>query len=494
MQKSGKYLLFILGVSLLLAFSLMGTAAAKSLYVCSNTNSSAAPIQAYDINPIDGSLTFQATYNTNFGRGSVGLAIDTDSGYLFLTREGQGHITLIDGATMTGAGTISAPGARNLAGIVYDHDKGKVYAVNRYGSSVYVYSWDPSGPTLTLDSQPSLAGCSAYGIALDETNDLLYVASSNQTIRVFNTSDWSSAGTYSVTPSAVSVAVDSARGFLYTCGWGQYTLSKIDLSTGGETTSATSQGTVGLGVDLATGVLYVTHSTGGDSLRAYDTTTSPFILIDTTGDIGDPTGIAIPIEEFAYNPLNLSKEDNPDPVTPGGQIAYTICFDNLNNPDVAVNDVEIADDIPNNTTLVSYQVIFEPPGGTTISDDGTMVTWDVGTVAGGAESYCMEMIVQVDPNFGGDLITNDAYIYWSIAGQPSSTHVTETTDVISQPWQACDVNNDGAIDIDDIREIGAHRGTTNPLYDIDGDGVVTTNDARQCVLDCDNPRCTISSP
>ena len=58
MQRSRKYLLFILGVSLLLGFSFMGTAAAKSLYVCSNTNSSAAPIQAYDINPADGSLTY----------------------------------------------------------------------------------------------------------------------------------------------------------------------------------------------------------------------------------------------------------------------------------------------------------------------------------------------------------------------------------------------------------------------------------------------------
>ena len=174
MQKSVKYLLFILGVSLLLAFSFAGTAAAKSLYVCSNTNSSAAPIQAYDINPVDGSLTYQATYNTNFGWGCAGLAIDPDSKYLFLTQENQGHISLVNGITMTGAGTIIAPGSSNLAGIVYDREKVKVYAVNRLAASIYVYSWDSTGPTLTLDSQPALPGCSAFGIALDETNDLLY--------------------------------------------------------------------------------------------------------------------------------------------------------------------------------------------------------------------------------------------------------------------------------------------------------------------------------
>ena len=95
---------------------------AKSLYVASNTNSSAAPIQAYNINP-DGTLTFQATYNTNFGWGSVGLAIDTDSGYLFLTQEGRGQFQLVDGVTLTGVQTITAHGANNLSGVVVDQDK-----------------------------------------------------------------------------------------------------------------------------------------------------------------------------------------------------------------------------------------------------------------------------------------------------------------------------------------------------------------------------------
>ena len=58
----------------------------------------------------------------------------------------------------------------------------------------------------------------------------------------------------------------------------------------------------------------------------------------------------------------------------------------------------------------------------------------------------------------------------------------------------CDVSGDGAVDISDIQEIGAHRGTTNSDYDIDGDGKVTTNDIRKCVLECDNPRCAPVTP
>ena len=97
--------------------------------------------------------------------------------------------------------------------------------------------------------------------------------------------------------------------------------------------------------------------------------------------------------------------------------------------------------------------------------------------------YTVEVQDELNPASGTIIITDGA-------GNTCEVNVSW----IGGPQQVCDVNNDDFIDINDIREIGAHRGTTNPLYDIDGDGVVTTNDARQCVLDCDNPRCAISAP
>lgn len=56
----------------------------------------------------------------------------------------------------------------------------------------------------------------------------------------------------------------------------------------------------------------------------------------------------------------------------------------------------------------------------------------------------------------------------------------------------CDVDGDGVIDIGDISNIFAGRNTTASLgdaRDADQDGQVTVNDARLCVLVCDNPRC-----
>jgi hypothetical protein len=61
------------------------------------------------------------------------------------------------------------------------------------------------------------------------------------------------------------------------------------------------------------------------------------------------------------------------------------------------------------------------------------------------------------------------------------------------PTISCDVNGDGKIDVNDINDIFAARsmlatGSDDPR-DPDGDGVITVNDARVCVLRCTKPRC-----
>ena len=57
----------------------------------------------------------------------------------------------------------------------------------------------------------------------------------------------------------------------------------------------------------------------------------------------------------------------------------------------------------------------------------------------------------------------------------------------------CDANGDGVVDRADISLISAARGQSSPpaasVLDANGDGLVTVNDARYCVLRCDSPRC-----
>ncbi|MGD8940644.1 MAG: choice-of-anchor D domain-containing protein, partial [Gammaproteobacteria bacterium] len=62
----------------------------------------------------------------------------------------------------------------------------------------------------------------------------------------------------------------------------------------------------------------------------------------------------------------------------------------------------------------------------------------------------------------------------------------------------CDVNDDSSIDRNDINLIFAARNETtnapNDPRDADGDGIITVNDARQCVLKCTLDRCAVPDP
>jgi hypothetical protein len=58
----------------------------------------------------------------------------------------------------------------------------------------------------------------------------------------------------------------------------------------------------------------------------------------------------------------------------------------------------------------------------------------------------------------------------------------------------CDVNLDGLVDLNDINEIVGLRGTAalpGDPHDVDHDGVITTNDARICVLKCTRALCAL---
>ena len=93
----------------------------------------------------------------------MGLTIDTDSAMLFVTYEDSKIIELIDATTMANAGSTIAPKASNLAGVVVDQDKQKVYTMDRGTNHLYVYSWDASAKTLTLDGSTYKSMASLWG-------------------------------------------------------------------------------------------------------------------------------------------------------------------------------------------------------------------------------------------------------------------------------------------------------------------------------------------
>ncbi len=431
-MKHKSLLTAIFGGLLLLSMAI----SAKSVYVIADINSSPTPIQAYDIQPAPIFLVYQATHNVpQHGWGAVGLAIDTDSEFLFTTYEQSNTIEIIDARTMTSAGNVSAPGASNLAGIVVDQDNDLVYTVDRNTNKLYIYIWDSVAKTLNLDHIEYLGGVSqAHGVALDEINDLLYVTDLTTTVKIFHTGTWTSAGSFSISQPAQGIAVDVTNGFVYTGNayppYGSlHLISKYDLNTNTESTHfiGNNDNVVGLAVDPADGLLYITTGNQGvggtDQLRVYD---SNLNMLYATGDIGNPTGVVVPGREIGFNPLNLAKDDQVGQgqcVPVGGQINYAISYDNLLNT-YPVTNVTITDQLPAELDFVSAS------GGGVYNPGPHTVTWSIGTLPAGDPGATVSLTASINTSATpGGTVTNVCRI---ASTETSESSVSEVTDVCSQ--------------------------------------------------------------
>lgn len=420
-----KILKFLLTL-FIFSFSMVGALGAKSLYVIANINATPTPINAYDIQ--GDSLVYQATHNVPcHAWGAVGLAIDTDSEFLFVTYEESNIIELVNASTMTSAGNTTAPGADNLAGVVVDQDQQLVYTVDRYTNHLYVYEWNATDTTLTLVPGPSydyheLPSCyQAHGIALDEINNLLYVGDYSTEVKYYNTSDWSQAGSFIVSHKATGIAIDVNDQIVYTGDvWDySYLLSKYELNTNTESTINIGSAVAGLAIDPQTGLLYITNYSSGTAaqyLIVYDSDLQQ--LWSSGGSIGCPTGLCVPGRDIGYNPLNFSKVTQDTLVAPGSIIEYTITFDNeLNN--FAVDNVIITDNLPADTL-----VDFHSTDGNYNTVTNT-VTWDIGTLAAGEAPQSVWLKVTVNSSI---VDTIEIYNYCTIVSDqtPQTTKYART--------------------------------------------------------------------
>ncbi len=414
-------------VAVLAVMILTGAASAKSVYVIDDINSNPTPISAYDIQA--SGIVYQTTNTVPYyGWGAVGLAVDTDSAYLFVTYESSNQISIVNATTMmvSASSPVEAPGASNLAGIVVDQDKQKVYAVDRHTNHLYVYAWDPVATTLTLEggSYLSLANVTdAYGIALDETTDLLYVASANEKkIAYYDTATWTFQGSFTVTPHPMGVAIDASNGWVYSGGWSDAMISKYDFATDTEVTHVVGGNAepIGFAVDPATSNLFVTTYAGsapyGDVLLMYD---SDLNELDRTGDIGSPTGVCVPGKDISFNPLNMAKTDGVTMVLQGGMLTYTISYDNAgnNNP---VDAVAIVDTLPAEVNYVSStnSGVYDAVNHT--------VTWNIGTLEAGAPEATVSVTVTVDPSTPVGTMLDNAATIDSEDTAPTTQHDDDT--------------------------------------------------------------------
>jgi fimbrial isopeptide formation D2 family protein/uncharacterized repeat protein (TIGR01451 family) len=356
---------------LLFALATAGTAVAKSMYVIGSIINFDAPIpvHVYDIGS-DGLVTYQTEFGAPFiGAGMRGIAMDSDTGYLFSTYEDSGFVLVTNAVTLTKRTVLSIPHATNLAGIVYDHQRKLLYIAECGRDLLYVLSWDSLTGALTpvLGSPFTLEGAMIYGIALDEYSDLLYVASPSQGIAVYSTSDWRLVRTELAEQIAISIAIDPERDYLYYGGGfaDNFYLTQRRISDWSkkEVLVDPTAGIIGLGVDPDTGLIYATTGRDnregcGKDLVVYDTDLN---LLQTIPDIGRPTGLVIPFNDTSFNPLNLTKtitnglggKPNSDGLyytAIGDLVKYSICFDDSG---YVLTNVLAKDRLPAAITFVS---------------------------------------------------------------------------------------------------------------------------------------------
>ena len=223
--------------------------------------------------------------------------------------------------------------------------------------------------TLVEGAPFKLQNATAYGIAVDETKQLLYVANATNKIYAYSTEDWTLKRTITLNHIALCIAVDAKNNYLYTgAGYvGDQYLSQYNLKTDAKletmVESTLEIGVMGIAVDPNTSKIYCTtgheYLLGGDNIRIYDKLLHPISCVQINGN---PTGLVIPNKEVGYNPLNLKKEVvevvNGDDMTPsdtiraGDIVTYRISFDNIKNENTVTN-LKIVDTLPQEVSFIS---------------------------------------------------------------------------------------------------------------------------------------------
>lgn len=404
--------IFVLLAAVVCLSSFTATVSAKSLYLLSDIRAFPTPLKVYDI-AINGTLTYQADYSLpKYNGGANNLALDSDSGYMFITYVGFNRIILINSKTMIAVPEMVYPtGSYNgLEGIAYNHRKKQLYCVDKERNKLWAYNWDSSKILLTpVDGSPfKLQNATAYGIAIDETKQLLYVANATNKIYAYSTEDWTLKRTITLNHIALCIAVDAKNNFLYTgAGFvGDQYLSQYNLKTDAKletmVESVMDIGVMGIAVDPNTSKVYCTtghdYLLGGDNVRIYDKLLHPVSSVQINGN---PTGLVIPVKEVGYNPLNLKKTVvevvNGDDMTPsdaikaGDIVTYRISFDNVKNENTVTN-VKVVDQLPSE---VSYVSAFDDTFFGVYDEVNHTYTWSYPSFVKGSSTY-LEIKVKVN--------------------------------------------------------------------------------------------------
>jgi len=416
---------------------MFGVAQAKSVYVITDRDST---VRAYDIQDDQIEHQTNAKNLADNGTGAVGLALNPDSETLFVTYEGSNIIEMVNAKTMISEqNPVTVPGtiANGLSGIAFDQTNQKLYVMKRQDNKLYVYLWNPAAKTLNLEggAYKTLENIGtypngAYGIALDENNNRLYVTDSTKTVRYYDTTNWEYQGSIDIVVDsndreAVGIALDPNRRYLYTGAFtgvsGQHNfLIRTDINNPSFAEKNVGANIIGITADQDTGLVYIT--TSNDHIEVYNTATFPSDPCHTeTTDISGPAGIVLAGDVSYKSPDFYLVKDNNDPnddcVYPYSEnyLIFDICWDANGHADT---EVVIVDYLPKECDYYSSE-----PSGDYNSTEHT-VTWSLEDISD-SDSNCLQL--KTKANYWA----KPGHIFTNVVVMEGDTYLNETT---------CDVN------------------------------------------------------
>ncbi len=415
MEFSNKSLRGILYLLLICIFTQIVLAEKSVFIVSKHLNPSKAEAFSIDSSQVD----YQATIDIdtlNPGNGAVGNAAWPEKGLMFFTYENSPKVVWASTKTLKKVGELDT-GISSLSGIAVDEGNEKIYIVQRLSDNLYVYSFDEEENTLELDNSYVLNVPSgtlyAWGIALDETNGLLYISTSTNKVHVYDPNDWSHGHSIDISVGgtnreAVGIAVDPSNGYLYTGHWTSHTYL-VRTNTASPYTSVeveiiregySSKQLIGVDVDEETGYVYCT--TYHHDFRVYN---GNLVLqdIERNDDISGPGGVAVGGWYKSPYKIRLEKEDGiTGCVEPYDEITYRITVD-PNDHDHAW--VTVIDYLPDGVFYDYYKDgPLNPDPNYSIPDH--TYTWELGPLAAIDDPVVLKLTVTVNQDVqpGDELI------------------------------------------------------------------------------------------
>jgi internalin A len=399
----------------------------KPLYVIGDTVlSSEAKIKIYDALG-NGSIEYarESTIRAR-AQGPTDLAFAHLGRYMFTVSSGSAWIQIIDTVTMTVEGEAHVSGTKeSFSAVAFDPVRNLVYSVDKGQDQLYVHQWDRANVSLSLieNGRITLSGTSTCDIALDLTNDLLFVSSGTNQIHVYSTVDWSLNRIITLGRKVERIDLDEPNQLLYAgtqVSGAPYLLQYDLLSTVQRTRKLGDDASVvGIAVDDSTSLAYVAtrhpfYVVGSNQIHVLD---SELNAIETEHVNGFVAGLGLPIDGITRSPLALSKRilsgaeliGGVHYVAGGDTLTYEICFENRSA--AAVGNVRLIDELPAQAVYLNAE-LFDDGGDMLASYNPDVHTYEISMeVLGPNTRRCVLLTVRLKDGLAPGLtVINEATV------------------------------------------------------------------------------------